>query len=48
MMRVRWKTLITKVAVWMFLELLLNFLGLDQLADYSEFLDHSSSTFLVG
>jgi hypothetical protein len=46
-MRVKWKMLITKVAVWMLLELSLSFLGLDQLADYSEFLSHPSSIFLV-
>jgi hypothetical protein len=36
-MAVKWKVLITKVAIWMFFELLLTLLGLDDLADYSEF-----------
>ncbi len=42
-MQVKWKTFITKVAVWFVLELFLNVLGLDQLADYSEFLSHPVS-----
>jgi len=46
-MRVKWKTLIAKLTVWMALELLLNLLGLDQLADYSEFLFHPNSMFLT-
>lgn len=37
-MRMKWNVLITKLAVWLLLELTLNLLGLDQLADYSEFL----------
>ncbi len=45
-MQVKWKTLITQVLVWMLLEFILNLLGLDQLADYDEFLSHvRSSTF---
>jgi hypothetical protein len=45
-MRVKWKTLIAKVTAWMVLELLLNLLGLDHLADYSEFLFHPYPTTL--
>lgn len=37
-MQVKWKTLITKALIWALAELLLNFIGLDDLADYSEFL----------
>lgn len=37
-MQVRWKKLITQTLIWLLAELLLNFLGLDDLADYSEFL----------
>ena len=46
-MQVKWQTLITKVVVWILLESLLNLLGLDQLANYSEFLSHARSTSLA-
>ncbi len=46
-MQVKWKTLIAKVAVWIVLELILNLLGLDQLANYSEFLFHPRTTSLT-
>ncbi len=37
-MQVQWKKLLAKTIVWLAAEILLNFLGLDNLADYSEFL----------
>ena len=37
-MRVRWKKLLAKTLVWVVAEILLTFLGLDNLADYSEFI----------
>ena len=37
-MKVRWNKLLTKVVIWLLAEILLNFLGLDDLADYSEFI----------
>jgi hypothetical protein len=46
-MRVKWKTLTAKLTIWLVLELLLNLLGLDQLADYSEFLFYPSPTLLT-
>ncbi len=36
-MQVRWKKLLSKIAIWLMAEILLNLLGLDNLADYSEF-----------
>ena len=45
-MQVKWQTLITQVVVWILLESLLNLLGLDQLANYSEFLSRARSTAL--
>ena len=33
-----WRILLFKTTVWLVAEILLNFLGLDDLADYSEFL----------
>lgn len=37
-MKMQWKTILVKVTVQLMTELLLNFLGLDNLADYSEFI----------
>lgn len=46
-MRVKWKTLIVKITGWILLEFLLNLLGLDQFANYSEFLSHHRSSSLT-
>lgn len=37
-MQVRWKKLLAKTTVWLAAEIFLNLLGVDYLADYSEFL----------
>ncbi|EDX76402.1 hypothetical protein MC7420_4658 [Coleofasciculus chthonoplastes PCC 7420] len=37
-MTVNWKALLAKTTVWLAAEILLNLLGLDNLADYSEFI----------
>jgi hypothetical protein len=47
-MWVKWNIFITKAAVWLLLELILSLLGLDQLADYSEFVYSSSTHHLQG
>lgn len=36
---VQWKTLLFKTAVWLAAECLLGLIGLDDLCDYSEFLE---------
>ena len=36
-MQIRWKTLLSKILIWLVAEILLNSIGLDHLADYSEF-----------
>ena len=36
-MKVKWKTLLFRASVWLIVEISLNLLGLDSLADYSEF-----------
>ncbi len=36
-MEVRWQTLLVRIAGWLTAELVLGFVGLDDLADYSEF-----------
>ena len=38
MIQVTWKNLIMKLTFWLLSEILLTFLGLDNLADYSEFI----------
>lgn len=40
-MPIKWKTLFVKTIAWLAAEIYLNFLGLDDLADYSEFLNLS-------
>ncbi|MEM9007092.1 MAG: hypothetical protein AAGE59_26630 [Cyanobacteria bacterium P01_F01_bin.86] len=37
-MSVNWKSLTTKLFIWLLVEIFLSILGLDNLADYSEFL----------
>lgn len=36
-MKVRWKKLLVKTSVWVTAEIILTVVGLDNLADYSEF-----------
>lgn len=36
-MNIKWHKLIAKIIIWLTAEILLSFLGLDDLADYSEF-----------
>ena len=38
-MKVRWKVLFIKIVVWLMAEISLTYLGLDNYADYSEFLN---------
>ena len=35
-MNVQWKKLLVRTTLWLAAEIVLNFLGLDELADYSE------------
>lgn len=44
-MRIQWSKLILKTAVWLGTELALTCLGLDDLADYSEFVFQYHSRF---
>lgn len=37
-MQVKWKNLLAKTIIWLAVEILLNFLGVDELADYGEFI----------
>jgi len=36
-MKVQWKRLLVKTTLWLVMEIIMNFLGLDNLADYGEF-----------
>ena len=38
-MKVRWKIFLGRIAIWLAAEIFLTCLGLDDLADYSEFLE---------
>lgn len=44
-MQVRWSKLFLKTAVWVCAEIALTFLGMDDLADYSEFVFQDRSRF---
>ena len=37
-MQVQWRKLITKMTVWLLAEVVLTYVGLDNLADYGEYL----------
>jgi hypothetical protein len=37
-MDIKWKKLIFRVGVWLTLEIFFNYVGLDTVADYSEFI----------
>jgi hypothetical protein len=36
-MQIKWKKLVTQIIFWLVAEIILNLLGLDNLADYGEF-----------
>ncbi len=37
-MKLEWKKILLKTTIWLAVEIMLNLLGLDNLADYSEFI----------
>lgn len=47
-MKAHWQKLVIKVTMWLMVEILLNILGLDNLADYGEFVFHREVTILKG
>ncbi len=47
-MQVKWEKLIAKLAIWLVAEIYLNSLGIDTLADYSEFLFERNVIVLQG
>lgn len=46
-MQVQWQKLILKTATWLAAEIILSALGLDNLADYSEFLQQGHATLSI-
>jgi hypothetical protein len=45
-MKVEWKKVLVKTTVWLAGEIVLNLVGLDNLADYSEFIyEHDTAVF---
>lgn len=46
-MKSHWKKLLIKTTVWLAAEILLNLLGLDNIADYSEFIYEQEVTVLI-
>ncbi len=47
-MNVQWKKLIVITIVWLAIEIFLNFLGIDNLADYGEFIFEREVVVLIG
>ncbi len=42
-MKIQWHKLLLKLTIWLVVEIVLNLMGLDDMADYSEFLlNHSN------
>ncbi|MEO0849120.1 MAG: hypothetical protein AAFY50_22225 [Cyanobacteria bacterium J06648_1] len=37
-MKISWQKLVIKIFLWLLIEVILNFIGIDNLADYCEFL----------
>ncbi|MGK7916304.1 MAG: hypothetical protein AB4038_12315 [Prochloraceae cyanobacterium] len=48
MKKKQWKKELAKITVWLAAEILLNFLGLDDLADYSEFIFERNAIVFLG
>jgi len=47
-MQVNWKMLMARLLIWFVAEVYLSLLGIDNLADYSEFIFERDSTVLIG
>ena len=46
-MNTHWQKLLVKIAIWLIIEILLTVLGIDDLADYSEFISEQKSILLT-
>jgi len=47
-MKIKWKKLLARVTFWLLVEISLNLLGLDNLADYSEFVFDRPEVVVLG
>ena len=47
-MKIQWKKLWVKIILWLGAEIVLTSIGLDNLADYSEFLGEQKEVVLMG
>ena len=47
-MKVKWKILFSKILVWLITEMVLNSIGLDTLADYSDFVFDKNAIIYLG
>ncbi len=47
-MKVKWKILFSKILVWLVTEMVLNSIGLDTLADYSDFVFDKNAIIYLG
>ncbi len=45
-MIIRWDELILRIIIWLVLEIVLNLLGFDDLADYTEFIIENKKTYV--
>lgn len=46
-MKIQWNKSIAKIIIWLATEILLTFLGLDDIADYSEFVHERPTVKLI-
>ncbi len=46
-MKMKWRKLAANLVLWFLAEIILSFLGLDELADYSEFLAERNSVAIL-
>ena len=47
-MSVKWRKLLLKGSVWLMLEIVLNCVGIDDIADYSEYVFERNQNTLIG
>lgn len=46
--QIQWKKFLVKISLWLATEIILNFVGLDNLADYSEFVFERDAIIVIG
>jgi hypothetical protein len=47
-MNVKWRKLLIRGSLWLTLEIILNCVGIDDIADYSEYVFERNQTTLIG